>query len=221
MRARHDTVAVPWPEQAAVPPDGRRRAGGHASGARLPGVSHRRAARTGRLVVVTLWCLAFTGACMSETEPVALDFTLVSSGSGQSQVANDPIESPAYRILRDRDAWQAYRDELPGAVPQADIDFDHEVVLCVYRGQKPTGGYGISVTSMELRDGTVTIGLDLQDPPSGSMLTQALTSPYAIYRIQVPQDAQLPSAADAIRFVRSQPHTDRDAPAEMTLQRLQ
>jgi hypothetical protein len=52
--------------------------------------------------------------------------------------------------------------------------------LAAYWGQKPTGGYSMSVRSARLEGSRVTVGLSLREPPRDAILTQALTYPYAV-----------------------------------------
>src|SRR5215210_1219710 len=47
-------------------------------------------------------------------------------------------------------------------------------------GEKPTGGYSMSVRSARLEGDRVTVRLALKEPPSDEILTQALTYPYAV-----------------------------------------
>jgi hypothetical protein len=52
--------------------------------------------------------------------------------------------------------------------------------LAVYWGEKPTGGYSMSVRSARLEGNRVTVRLALKEPPRDAILTQALTYPYAV-----------------------------------------
>ncbi|HEX2182190.1 MAG TPA: protease complex subunit PrcB family protein [Rubrobacteraceae bacterium] len=52
--------------------------------------------------------------------------------------------------------------------------------LAAYWGEKPTGGYSMSVRSARLEGDAVTVRLSLKEPQRGAILTQALTYPYAV-----------------------------------------
>jgi len=52
--------------------------------------------------------------------------------------------------------------------------------LMVYRGERPTGGYSVSVSGARIEGGRVTVRLTLEDPPPDAMVTQSLTYPYEI-----------------------------------------
>lgn len=52
--------------------------------------------------------------------------------------------------------------------------------LAAYWGEKPTGGYSMSVRSARLEGSRVIVRLALKEPPRDAILTQALTYPYAV-----------------------------------------
>ena len=52
--------------------------------------------------------------------------------------------------------------------------------VVVYRGERPTGGYSVSVSGARIEGDRVTVRLSLKDPPPGAMVTQSLTYPYEI-----------------------------------------
>jgi len=66
--------------------------------------------------------------------------------------------------------------------------------VVAYQGQKPTGGYSIEITGIK-RTGTVlAVTVSERRPASGSLTTQALTSPFVAVSIPRP-----PSGA-TVRF---------------------
>ncbi len=52
--------------------------------------------------------------------------------------------------------------------------------LAAYWGEKPTGGYSLTVRSARLQGERVTVELALEEPSPDAMVTQALTYPYAV-----------------------------------------
>ncbi len=77
---------------------------------------------------------------------------------------------------------RAYGSQLQ--VPSVpDVDFERETVLAVYVGQKPTGGYSVSVRSVSIDGGDLYVDLVQNRPQAGSMTTQALTSPWLMVRV--------------------------------------
>jgi hypothetical protein len=69
---------------------------------------------------------------------------------------------------------------LSGAVGANVPDSGSGTYLAAYWGEKPTGGYSMSVRSARLEGDRVTVRLALKEPPRDAILTQALTYPYAV-----------------------------------------
>lgn len=51
-------------------------------------------------------------------------------------------------------------------------------VVGIFLGQRPTGGYGISLNSARIMGGVLELNLNVSAPGAGSITTQALTSPW-------------------------------------------
>jgi hypothetical protein len=69
---------------------------------------------------------------------------------------------------------------LSGAIGAHVPDSGSGSYLAAYWGEKPTGGYSMSVRSARLEGNRVTVRLTLKEPPRDAILTQALTYPYAV-----------------------------------------
>jgi len=69
--------------------------------------------------------------------------------------------------------------------PPPPVDFKEKIVIVLLFGQKPTGGFSIDFGRTYLSpEGALSIEVKLKEPSPSSILTQALTSPYAIAKIQ-------------------------------------
>jgi hypothetical protein len=58
-----------------------------------------------------------------------------------------------------------------------------ETVVGVFLGQRATGGYSVRVTGASAQGGVLTLTVNLTAPGSGSITTQALTSPWTLVRV--------------------------------------
>jgi hypothetical protein len=56
-------------------------------------------------------------------------------------------------------------------------------LVSVFAGQKPTGGYVVTVTGVDRLDTVCTVRYRVESPPADMMVTQALTYPAATVRI--------------------------------------
>lgn len=67
-----------------------------------------------------------------------------------------------------------------------EVDFSKEAVVAVFAGEKPTGGFGISI------EGSLAKArISLESPPEDAMVTQAITSPYAVFAVPVGEEQSL------------------------------
>ncbi|NMT65478.1 protease complex subunit PrcB family protein [Marinobacter orientalis] len=67
------------------------------------------------------------------------------------------------------------------------IDLEREHLVLVGLGQRPTGGYGLTLESAEIIDDVLELTLNARKPAQDAMVTQALTTPCAIIAI-TPED---------------------------------
>lgn len=67
--------------------------------------------------------------------------------------------------------------------PMRALDFDQEHILIVGLGQKPTGGFGLTLANSEIDGGTLEVTVFLRRPPADAIVTQALTTPCAVLAI--------------------------------------
>ncbi len=64
-----------------------------------------------------------------------------------------------------------------------DHDFDHEHLLLIGAGRKPTGGYGVALGEGWLEGHLLELTVTLRSPSADQMVTQALTSPCAVVAV--------------------------------------
>jgi hypothetical protein len=72
-----------------------------------------------------------------------------------------------------------------GAEPDPPVDFKREGVVAVYMGQRPTGGYGLTLESEDVAvaNGVATLVVAFHEPSPGGMVIQVLTSPCLLVRL--------------------------------------
>jgi protease stability complex PrcB-like protein len=128
-------------------------------------------------------CLALSGALVI-LNPVA--FTSVHQGT-QSQ-----IEDAREVTIRTAPEWQAlWKEHAPAAPPR--VDFSKMMVVGVFLGTRPTGGYSVEIVSVDATGGEIVVTYRETQPPRDAMLTQALMSPVHLVSI--------PKQQGTVRFV--------------------
>ncbi len=94
------------------------------------------------------------------------------------------ITEPKQIVITDAKEWaeiwkQVHRGKIP--VPKVpDIDFNKNMVLAVFMGQKPTSGYAIQITEVARSNGEVFAKLKETAPTKGAIVLQVLTQPFHI-----------------------------------------
>jgi PrcB C-terminal len=84
-----------------------------------------------------------------------------------------------------RALWMKHASALSSAPPPPTVNFDEELVVVIFLGDKPTGGYSVEIGSAERSDGVLTVIYDERSPRTGGMTIQAFTQPFEIIRIAV------------------------------------
>ena len=119
-------------------------------------------------LVVILLLVAGCAADDGSGEPRDLRVEQVSS--------NAPGQGPEQPLVVVAPSAAALSGEVGANVP----DSGSGTYLAAYWGEKPTGGYSMSVRSARLEGSRVIVRLALKEPPRDAILTQSLTYPYAV-----------------------------------------
>ena len=72
-------------------------------------------------------------------------------------------------------------EKLKGKISTNDVQQSNFIVLNM--GEKPTGGYGITVDNVSETDKNIVIKVKEITPEPGAMLTQSITYPYTVVKI--------------------------------------
>ena len=83
------------------------------------------------------------------------------------------------------DLWQLHKGAFRPEQHIPAVDFQQEMVIAVLSGEKRTGGYGIEITRVEenLEKSRLEVFFLETHPSPESMVTQALTQPYHIVKL--------------------------------------
>ena len=79
-------------------------------------------------------------------------------------------------VIRDANAWAQFWSEL-GVGERPSVDFNHDVVVAVAAGQRPTGGYEIAIDRVTQSDGQLTVEVVERTPGPNCMTSASLTQP--------------------------------------------
>jgi protease stability complex PrcB-like protein len=98
------------------------------------------------------------------------------------------VREPSQIAVRSQSEWQKLwrqhtsTSTVPAPLPV--VDFDKEMVAAVFLGEKPSGGYGVEISSAEVADSSLTVFVKETSPKPGAIVTQAINQPFHIVRIE-------------------------------------
>jgi hypothetical protein len=119
--------------------------------------------------------LASTGLADEEGESVPI----IKQWSG----ANSAQTSPKQEIARDVESWQSLWKTMRGkSIPLPElpeVDFQKHMVIGVFMGSRPTGGYSVHITRIMKKD-TMIVSVRETAPGPGDLVSMALTAPYHV-----------------------------------------
>jgi hypothetical protein len=129
-----------------------------------------RTAVTLTIALLTLGCAARTGV------PTTVELSTIATSS----YAADDTGRKAVLVTSESEYTRRWT-ELIGSAPPPKADFSSGVVVFLLAGARRTGGYAVVPLSVDVAsDGRATVHARVDEPGSGAIVTQALTSPYAV-----------------------------------------
>jgi len=106
-------------------------------------------------------------------------------------------------VVRTPAAWNDLWAGIGEAAPAA-FETDGPIAVAIFLGRRRTGGYGVTIESVERRGAVMVATVKEIRPAADAMVTQALTSPYLvrlIARTELPVGVARPGGEDADLFV--------------------
>ncbi len=141
--------------------------------------------RSALTFTIFIYSLTHIGAC-SAAQPAGgqtVSFTTIDQGTQSG------VRQRKSLVIKSAEEWesllQTHRMPHGSAASGAPIDFNREMVVAVFMGEKPSGGYGIAITRIEAdyENQQLHITVRERNPPPNTLSTQALTQPYHIIKL--------------------------------------
>ena len=112
------------------------------------------------------------------TESAPMTFTTLDRGTISQ------IDTARTVVVRKAAEWQSLWREHAGDRELPAVDFAQSMVVAVFAGSRPTGGYAVEITRIEPRDDGVVVTYRERRPSPEDIVTQVLTAPFHIVRTQ-------------------------------------
>lgn len=136
------------------------------------------------LVVTCLAALPLLTACQPPT--TAADMETIGRGAHSGIMTREQL------VIASPDEWEEFWSrhaslQLPPPI-LPEVDFSAEMVIAVFSGEKPTGGYSVEISEVEFAEDEVNIFFEEVSPVPGEPVTEALTQPFHIIKISRIED---------------------------------
>lgn len=100
---------------------------------------------------------------------------------------NSSMSEPREVVIRNPKDWQQLWKKIHGTLepmpPVPEIDFSSHMVVGYFLGQRSTGGFSVSIEDFVETGDEITVNISTTSPGRNGIVSQALTSPYAIQAI--------------------------------------
>lgn len=104
-------------------------------------------------------------------------------GKGYRSGVREPLQVTARSQSEWNTIWRKHASVESSSPPPPAIDFDKEIVVGVFLGEKPTGGYDTTIVRAEQSNDELVIYYQEKAPAPGNMLVQAFMQPFHIVRV--------------------------------------
>lgn len=149
----------------------------------------RRALRRNREAVVlrlfTPLLFVFFVGCSAAASNSATGYSFVTLSKG----SQSGVRERKLVVIKNENDWKALWNShasllLPPKEPPL-VDFQTEMIVAVFSGEKPTGGYSIEITGIQKDSAKHVVQVFVREskPPAGAIVVQALSQPYHIVKL--------------------------------------
>lgn len=83
-------------------------------------------------------------------------------------------------VIRDALTWRALWNEHAPKTTVPPVDFTHQMVIAIFLGERPTGGYRVEITKIRTLPDQLAVEYQEVLPEEGMVHSQALTYPYVM-----------------------------------------
>ena len=87
-------------------------------------------------------------------------------------------------VVRSNGDWEKlWKSHAAAQQPVPAIDFAREMVVAVFLGSRPTGGFSVEIVGARREGEVLVVEYVERTPPADAVVTQALTTPFHIVRL--------------------------------------
>jgi len=126
---------------------------------------------------MTAWAGLVIAALLQTGSPSAQPMTTIAKG------VQSGVESAREVVARTETEWQAlWREHAPNQ-PAPAVDFTRDMVVGVFMGSRPTGGFSVQITATRQDRGSLIVEYRETRPGRGTITAQVITAPFHLAAI--------------------------------------
>jgi hypothetical protein len=133
------------------------------------------------LLISSLFLLLFLLSCSNENKGENISFNTIAKDFYSQQVQKENY------IVKDAKGLNQLFELIDNenfTVKVDDIDFSKEMLVAVFMGEKPTGGYNIEIINILKKKDHLEFLIKIDEPGPDDMVIQSITSPYHIVKLE-------------------------------------
>ena len=119
-----------------------------------------------------------------EIKEVIVNYDIIQSGTYSGK------KDAVAQVIQDRVEWEKlWKQHVSVLVPQPplpDVDFESEVVVAIFAGEKKSGGYAVMIKKATIEANDVVIRYKLTEPQPNSFTLQVITQPFVLLKMDKP-----------------------------------
>jgi hypothetical protein len=123
------------------------------------------------------WTMLLAAAILQTGAPAAQPMTTIAKG------AESAVESPRQVTVRTPSEWAALWRAHAGERPLPQVDFTRDMVVGVFLGTRPTGGFAVEIVGTRQDHGSLVVEYRETRPGRDQITAQVITAPYHLVRI--------------------------------------
>jgi PrcB C-terminal len=137
-------------------------------------------------ITTALYFLTSITACSAENMSAVEPVSFVNLDKG----FRSGLRERKFVVIKTANEWkELWSSHMSGSIPPKalpSVDFQTEMIVAVFLGERMTGGYGVEITKIEesRQKRILTVTIRETKPPADAMVTQALTQPVHIVKLK-------------------------------------
>jgi len=161
----------------------------------LPNIAVRPLPPVARILLIVIGLTASTQAIAVDRSPEFCQFAAAEiDAKGMTEVEfqtvakgyRSGVRTPLQVVARSQTEWEKLwrqHSSIEATSPLPIIDFEKHIIVGLFLGDKPTGGYNVAITRAEQSDSDLIAYYEETLPRPGGIVIQTLTQPFHIVRV--------------------------------------